>query len=301
MGYFGTDQPAQRNIGQETADTMKAYLKYSPGVVNLQNSLQPQIDQMNLDSMNRLTFGPGGYMDAYKQAQPEMSSLAAAANTTQRTADVQDVTNLGPAAVQAILNANPQQKALMDQINNSAMDLQYGSQLSPEQQRQAQQASRAAMAARGMGGTNLAAGDEVLKQYLAGNQLLQQRQQFALQGANMNQAVAGDPFQAILGRSSGATALGMQGVGMGANASQASVANTQSSFNPWNSYASQLYGQNSGQQAAWAMSQPTGWSMGSGMLGSLGSLGVGAAMAYKNFGGGGGGGFSMNGLGQGMG
>ena len=137
----------------------------------------------------------------------------AAANTSQRSNDVADVARLGQSATDAELNANPYNAALLTKLNAQAnAGLDAGSTLTPDEQRAMQQQSRAGFAARGMGGSNASLADELLKQFNLGQQLQTQRQGFAESVLGDNKAVIGDPFQAILGRSSGATAQaqGMQ-------------------------------------------------------------------------------------------
>ena len=141
------------------------------------------------------------------QATPGLNSMLASANTAQRSADISDVQNLGLASTNAMLAADPYNAELLQKLNASAnSQLDAGSSLTPDEQRVMQQQSRAAFAARGMGGSNGAIADELLKQFNLGQQLLTQRQQFAQSVVGTNQNVIGDPFQQILGRSSGAVA-----------------------------------------------------------------------------------------------
>jgi hypothetical protein len=138
-------------------------------------------------------------------AQPGVNQLLAQQSTAQRTADIGDVANLGPQARQAMLDANPDNAVLLAKLNQQANEgLDAGTGLTPDEQRAMQQESRAAFAARGMGGSDASISDELLKQFNLGQTLLRQRQAFAQSVVGNNQAVVGDPFLQVLGRSSGA-------------------------------------------------------------------------------------------------
>ena len=145
-------------------------------------------------------------------AQQGLFSLMQQQATQQRTGDITDVSNLGLKAHDAMLSANPESAALLAKLNAQAnQGLDFGSGLTPEEQRAMQQQSRAAFAARGMGGSNASVSDELLKQFDLGQQLLRQRQQFAQSLIGTNQSVVGDPFAQILGRNSGAVNQAFQG------------------------------------------------------------------------------------------
>lgn len=145
-------------------------------------------------------------------AQPGLLDLMQKQASAQRVGDINDVATLGLKSHDAMLAANPESAALLAKLNAQAnQGLDAGSYLTPEEQRAMQQQSRAAFAARGMGGGNASVADELLKQFDLGQTLLRQRQQFAQSLIGTNQAVVGDPFAQILGRNSGAVPMAMQG------------------------------------------------------------------------------------------
>lgn len=154
-----------------------------------------------------------------RTAQPGLLALTQGAQSSQRGADIQDVMTLGPQAREALLAANPESAALLAKLNSQAnAGLDAGSNLTPEEQRAMQQASRAAFAARGLGGSNGAVSSELLKQFDLGQQLMRQRQAFAQSVLGNNQQILGDPFMQILGR--GSNAIGQaQGIGQQAGPS----------------------------------------------------------------------------------
>lgn len=85
-------------------------------------------------------------------------------------------------------SADPQAAALTELLLQQAMqEVMAGGQLTPEQQRAVQQNSRAAFAARGMGGTNAALADELLAQYGLGEQTKSARRGFAMNVLGLNQ------------------------------------------------------------------------------------------------------------------
>jgi hypothetical protein len=150
--------------------------------------------------------------------------------------------------------------------------LRAGTNLDPAELRQVQQASRAAAEARGLGATNGAMASEILNTYGAGQARLGQRQQFAqgvdqtayargmagdqaqlqkLQAASAGRmATMYDPFQGVLGRQSvnQGTNAGLMGQAQGTVSANSQAGRDQ--FNPFNSYASQMYSQNSSQELA---------------------------------------------------
>ena len=262
MGFYNTEAPAPRDIGQESRDTLQAQVDLAPAQLAAAQQTQPGYDALSLQSLNNQLFGTGGnagYMQIYEAMAPRMAALDQQSTQAQRAGDIASIEQLGGRATAAMLAANPYQKALLDRMNAmTAADLENPYALTAEQKRIATQSSRAAMAARGMGGTNLGAASEVLANYLASNQEAQRRLGNAQTMTSVNQSVVGDPFQQILGRSSGAVNQAMAGAGQGSNASSTITSNTNSQFNPFNSYASQLYGQNSSQNASYLASLPTG-------------------------------------------
>lgn len=198
MGCFAPDPPPAPNYGQVTKDTLQAQVQEAPAQYAAEAQFSPQYAQLGVSNLGTVLNGTA--------TTPGLNTLMAQSNTNQRASDIADVANLGPQATQAELNANPANAQLLAGLNQQALaGLAAGSSLTPDQIRAQQQAARAAWSARGMDGSNVAVGDEMMRQFGVGQQLLQQRQGFAQSVINSNNAVVGDPFQAILGRSSGAS------------------------------------------------------------------------------------------------
>lgn len=258
MGCFAPDQPADRNYGQETRDTLQAQIDLAPQLYQAESTYQPQYANLTLQNLNTLLNGGGG--------QQGLLSMMNQQQSTQRAADIADVAALGPAAHDAILGANPETAALLQRLNAQAVSgLDAGSNLTSDEMRQMQQASRAAFAARGTSGTNGALADEILKQYNLGQTLLRQRQQFAGNVVGLNQGVVGDPFLQILGRPS-----------TGVTQAQGMLPGTQ--FAPESPYSGGIY--NSNQQYAAMFADPSTMAKVGQISGAAGQFIGGVASAF---------------------
>lgn len=277
MGSVST--PPDRNYGQETRDTLKAQVDLAPDQYAANAQFQPLYAGLQTDVAKRSLLGANGndgLLSLYQNAvQPQLSQISSGANTAQRTADINDVANLGPGAVAAIKAANPEQQALLKQANagvagqanedplvtmlrqQAADELGRGASLDPSLARQVQQTTRAGQAARGFGYGMPDLQQEALFTGQAAEQLRQNRRNFASgvvgltgqdrtqrlgnlgQVAQMNAAGNVDPMMAILGRSSTAYNPGM--IQQGYGAAQQSGANL---FNPESAYAGDIYNTN---------------------------------------------------------
>ena len=189
-----------------------------------------------------------GLLDLYQNdIYPTLSAIEAQDAATRRASDLAAIQQYGPQYTQALLAANPNQKALVDEMNRQAItDLQAGQSLTPGEVRSAQQASRAAFAARGLGTGNASLADEVLRNYNLGVQREAQRRAFAQGVIGINSQVTGDPFLQILGRPS---QLIQQGQGFGTQAQQGISNLGAQLFNPESQYAGDIYNQRYQMQA----------------------------------------------------
>jgi hypothetical protein len=212
-----------------------------------------------------------GFLDMYLN---DIIPSTLQAQTKQRSADIADVANLGPEAREALRKANPEAAALLDQLYGSAQsDLALGASLNDSETRNIQQASRAGQSARGMG---LGPNDnfqEALSSLDYGRGLENQRRGFAGGVFSQLQNFYGDPFQAILGRSSqsGAQALGGQGIGASRQGSL---------FNPESSYAQDVFNTSLNQrQSVENAGASANAAMLGGIISAIGGIGGGAAGA----------------------
>jgi hypothetical protein len=347
MGSTNVTAAQQPNYAQQTSDTLATQLALAPQQYAAEAQYQPLYNQLQLQlanqSLNGITDNNGNYtpglLGMYQQLTPQLGQISSAANTQQRSADIADVNNLGPQATQALLNANPllntslqranslnapinnaQTNLLNSQVTNGSVTnalnqqaqnlLNTNGALSPEEQRQADQQTRAAYAARGLAMGPQAVGAEVqnrlINQYNRNqqnistasginqnyiNNLGQAAQLnnaqmgmdrgYATQMVGVNQAALGDPFQTILGRPSSA----YNSMQSAYNQGQSNTASAGPSlFNPESSYASNIYTSNTqAQNAANAATAANKASIIGGALGGLGALGGGALSNPKIF------------------
>jgi hypothetical protein len=344
MGSTTVQAAQQPNYAQQTSDTLASQIALAPQQYAAEAQFQPLYNQLQLQlanqSLNGTTDANGNYtpglLSMYSNLTPQLGQISAAANNQQRAADIADVNNLGPQATQALLNANPllaqslnQANALNAPINNAQTNLlnqqvtnggvtnslnqqaqtllNSNGALTPEEQRQADQQTRAAYAARGLAMGPQAVGAEVqnrlINQYNRNiqnigvasginqnyiNNLGQAAQlnnaqtgmnrSYATQMVGVNQAALGDPFQTILGRPSNAYNT-MQST---YNQGQSNTASAGPSlFNPESTYASNIYTSNTqAQNAANAATAANNASVIGGAFSGLGALGGGLISKY---------------------
>jgi hypothetical protein len=271
---FEEDAPQDQNpLLTEALQTIKNYNTIAPYQLESINKFGPQFAEAY---GNTLAATYKGTLGAYEnQISPTLSRV----NTAQRGADIADVSRFGAQSRQAILDSNPDQAQLLEMLNAQAQQgLAAGSQLTPEEQRQMQQASRGAFASRGMGYSNQSVMDEMMRQYNVGQDRMAQRRGFAGNVLGYNQAVVGDPFQQILGRSGqaigAANNLAAQGQGQ---VSQSGGGNLYDPFR--DAYSTMFHNQDIAAANSAANKQMTGAIIG-GALGAAGSIGGGAMACW---------------------
>ena len=233
------------------------------------------IDTM-LGQQNTLLDAEGRYKPQYIAQD--------AANTKQALgANLDLVGQYLPQIQQLRRSADPQATQLQDLVMQQAIEeMLAGGNLTPAQQRAVQQNSRAAFAARGMGGSNAALADELLAQYDLGEQAKAARRQFAMSALGLNQNLSAGytpqdwlSFATSAGRTATSTLL---------------PASAQFQL------LAQVYGENQANNRAQAgletqigMHQADIWN-------DWGKTATGAAVGGGSTGGGGGGGGSMGGM-----
>lgn len=161
-----------------------------------------QLDLRVLREVMQGKDGQPGLLELYEDdIMPGLSRADAAGASITRESDIADVEKLGQRATEAFRQANPEQAALMERLNQQAMsELDAGASLPPALARELEQQVRSSQAARGMGYGMADVGSEALIKGLQAEQLQRRRQQFAQNVVGMNAATATDPFLAILGR-----------------------------------------------------------------------------------------------------
>lgn len=257
--YFSSPDPAPpRNFTNEMLQTLAGYQQTAPGYLAIEQQFQPQYQQLSLSQQLQ---GMLGYTDAQGAHQPGSLEMQRFGTQYQRAGDIADVAALGPASTQAFLAANPYlasglnnllgrtgDSQILQTLNSQAnAGLAGGGALSPQEQRALDQQTRAGFSARGNVQGNQALGSELLNRDAMVRQRMQQAQAMAGQVQGMNQSQndmvgratqifgtqLSDPFQAILGRSSGSGGGTQQQIGTGARL-----------FDPLNPYAQDVYSSN---------------------------------------------------------
>ena len=275
MGKGPDVQP--RNYYNETAGTLQAQVDLAPKVYENEakyGSLYSLLGLKQLETSLNGADGQRGLTDILENdLYPSMSRIQGKADSAQREADISSIETLGPRAIAALRASNPEQAALLSKLTQQAQSgLDEESGLSAGTMREIQQATRSAQAARGLGYGNTDAFNEALNVGTAADSRRRQNQAFAANMVNLQQATSGDPWMAILGRSSGAT-----GLASGAMAQGNQISNTSPNlFNPESGYASDLYNTNYNGAVAQSNSSNNMFSgILGGVLGAAGSIGGG--------------------------
>lgn len=118
MGSTTVQAAPQRNYAQETQDTLATQIALAPELYASEAQYQPQYNQLQLQLAQQAMFGvngQAGLLQQYGESAPQFQNIQQGLNTQQRTADIQDVANLAPAAQAAFKAANPELFAQMEQ------------------------------------------------------------------------------------------------------------------------------------------------------------------------------------------
>ncbi len=283
MSTPDVNAPPPRDLKEEQIQTAAGYAATAPRYYNLERQYQPAYGRLNLNVLrqNLLGFTEAGQ---HRPGTIELNRLQTDAQRANdrswteynRAADVSDVAKYGPQATAALLRANPYLNSSLNNLSARTADtpilrtlnaqanqaLASNGSLSPQDLRALNEQTRAGFAERGqlMGNQSLAA--DLLSRDAAVRQRQGAAQQFAtgVQGLNQQQndfvgrasqifgTQLGDPFLAILGRSSGSGGGGGGGSsGVGVPQQIGTGAHL---FDPNNPYASDLYNTNYNATAA---------------------------------------------------
>ena len=264
--------PEARNYGNEMRDTLQSQIDLAPQLYGAEKQFRGKYAQLDMDIAKQMT---PQLLDLYETSQRRLGTMDREQLDLQREGDISAIEKYGGRAREALDAANPEQAALLKELNAQALgDLKLGGQLNAGEQRQISQAARGAQSARGFGyGINDAA-IESWAQLQGGSQKRQQRQGFAQSMVGMNKSTAADPFMAILGRPSSMNPTMSGGV-----VGQAGGFNPGAMFSPESQYAGDIYNQNyQGQLAArtaTAKNKAAMWGAGMSAVGSIVGGGMG--------------------------
>jgi hypothetical protein len=219
MGSSKAEAPKVPSYSSQMRSALNAQQRIAPQLLALEQQYQPQFTALNLSGLQGALFGTGdqqGYLGTLQQLAPEYRQMEAADTAALRAEEIKQLGQFAPQYVQTFRGAAGSQGLLSGLQQQAEQDLAAGSSLTPEETRQAQQASRAAFAGRGLGLTNRAIGSEILNQYGLGQERLQQRRQFAgqtaaqLEGSGMPQY-----YQTMMGGGSLQNLMALTGQGQG--------------------------------------------------------------------------------------
>jgi hypothetical protein len=265
--------PPEPNYGKMTSETLAAQIKYAPDLYRVSAEYQPKYTELAGREYN--TFLNAITPNYTQNVMPQMAEASRVANSAQRSADIGDISNLGPLARLALRNSDPDSARLLDRLNRQASEgMDAGAMLTGDEMRNLNNSLRSSMGARGISYGPASSYEEALASSQYGQQLKNQRQQSALAALGANRIFYGDPWQQVLGRPSQAfNSIGT----LGAQAGQGVAGAGPSLFNP--NAANQMYAgwqQAVGQTNA-ANASMTGSIIGGGLsaLGSLGGAWIG--------------------------
>lgn len=283
MGCF-VPEPVRRYADQESQIMLGSQGGIAPQQFNLERMFRPAYAGLDMSTMQQGLFGGPGqtynysWLDAHRRPQ-EASFTAPATPGLQgmlnqwRQGQISDVAQLGPSASAAFRNINPQSANLLDTLTSQAQeDLGAGASLSPSIAREVSQGVRAGQSARGLGYGQADVFQEAMARGLQGAQFQDRNRQFAGNVLGLNKSMTVDPFLQMLGG-------GVPNVPSSGGPQQ---------FNPFNAYASDLFGSNQNNQMDVNMARANfNNAMASGFM-NAGSSGAGGLCGGAGGGGGGG-------------
>ena len=258
--------PPPRDYGGEMRDTLQAQIDLAPQLYGAEEQYRGKYAQLDMDIAKQMT---PQLLDLDETSQTRLGAMEREQLDLQRGGDIAAIEKYGGRARAALDAANPEQAALLAELNRQAQSgLESRGDLSAWERREIQQSSRAGSAARGMGYGSQSMAMESLAQLQGATARQQQRQGFAQSMVGLNKATAADPFMAILGRPSSMNPMMSGGV-----VGQAGGYNPGAMFSPESQYAGDLYNQNwQGQLAARTASAKNRASMIGAGIGAAGSI-----------------------------
>tara|TARA_R100000995_G_C3477524_1_gene121828 strand:- start:480 stop:1292 length:813 start_codon:yes stop_codon:yes gene_type:complete len=227
----------KQDYRNQTRDTLAAQIDLMPDMFAAESEFQPQFAQLQMDIANQMT---PQLLDLYGRTNEQLTAMDRQNLAAQREADISAVEDLGPRALAAMKNTDPQKAALLDSVMQDAQSgMDSGGALTGMQQRQYAQNVRGAQAARGMGMGPSDALYEAAELQLGQERRQQQNRGNAMRALTMQQSLMGDPFMQILGKSSGSSPM------MAAQTAQAAGGMSPGQlFNPESGYAQSIYNNN---------------------------------------------------------
>jgi hypothetical protein len=240
--------PPPRDYGQETRDTLQAQIDLAPDLFEAESQYRPEYTKLDLDTLATSLRGqPGtaGLLELYERdIAPALTRISGQDRDDRIAGELGALTAYAPQVTRTLREASGN-AGITDRLTAQAIEgLDAGAGMDPTLANEISQGVRSGQAARGFGFGMPDVVTEAFARGERGNQLRQQRQQFAGQVAGINQATGGDPLMAILGRPSGTTPMLPGVVGQGQSMSTGNV------FSPESSYAQDIFNTNYNAEAA---------------------------------------------------
>lgn len=243
-GAFDPDTPEARDLNSEGWTTYNTLSSLAPSVYKSESEYQPKYAQLGAKSVGSAVNGTGGVVDSITGAAQSLGTAQNQATRTQRGSDVTDLSRYAGNVGAGYRSANPEHTAQMTALYDRTSDDLNADGLTAYERRVATNAVRQAQAARGMGMGQNDALEEAVTLEAYDNARRQQRIQNALNVAQADSLV--DPWN-VLGERSTATGQAASAYGQGSNVYGLSGMRL---FDPYNSYASDLYNTNYNANAA---------------------------------------------------
>jgi hypothetical protein len=181
-------------------------------ILEVEKQMRPQYAALNLADLQTYQTGLLGLQE---QTTRQAAALERETLAAQRAADIGAVEQYGGRATAALRAADPYSARLAELQQKQAEQAYASAQgVTPEQMRVAQQQARAAGLARGRVGDQSNVAAEILGREDVLARKRAEAAQYGQLSFGMNRAISADPFQAILGRQSGALGYGAQQMGM---------------------------------------------------------------------------------------
>lgn len=162
------------------------------------------------------TAATPGYLDIANRVSDQAAAIEARGLSTQRAADIADVSKLGGVSLAAMQSADPRTASLIEGLTTDAQsELDAGYNLTPAQLRLAQQSVRSR--AQGTLKAGGPAGDlnEAIGVSQYAQDLRNQRRQFAAGVSGLRSATYGDAFNRVLNRPAAASPTSTLGTAYG--------------------------------------------------------------------------------------
>lgn len=242
------EAPPPRDYGQETRSTLEAQLELAPDLYNSESTWRPQyaaLDRSILAESLRGSPDAPGLLELYERdIQPVLSRVESADRADRVAGELDVLRDFAPDVVAALRDASGTGGLTRRLTEEAERDLDLGASLDPSLAHTVAQGVRGGQAARGMG---WGLPDAVMEGYTLGDRgqaLRRERRDFAGRVVGINQATAGDPLMAILGRPSMVTGMTPGVAGQGAGMVPGGV------FNPESGYARDVFDTNYNADAA---------------------------------------------------